>query len=285
MKNKNIPYEFQNIIRPTGKWFDPKLAELWRYRDLIWFLVRRNLIVVYKQTVLGPFWHVLQAIITTFIYTFVFGRLAKLSTDGTPQILFYMSGVVIWTYFSKCLVATSNTFIAHAQIFEKVYFPRMAVPVSIILSNLISFFIQCGLFVLFYAFYIIKGAKIALQPALLWFPVLLVMISLLSLGLGIIVSAMTTRYRDLKFLVEFGVGLLMYTAPVVYPLSTIPEKYWWIILLNPLSAIIETLKFGLFGVGVFDYRYLTLSALMIISILALGVMMFTRVEKNFVDTI
>lgn len=285
LDQKNIRTDFENIIRPTGAWFDLKLTELWRYRDLVWFLVKRDLVAVYKQTVLGPFWHIAQALITTLMYAFVFGRLAGLSTDGTPPMLFYMAGVVVWTYFQKCMVATSNTFIAHAQIFEKVYFPRLAIPVSIVISNMISFFIQCALFVLFYAFYVFKGTDIAIKPALLWFPVLLLLISMLSLGLGVIVSAMTTRYRDLKFLVEFGAGLLMYTTPVIYPLSSIPHKYWWIILLNPLSAIIETLKYGLFGAGVFDYRYLGLSAFMTLIILALGVLMFTRVEKNFVDTI
>jgi len=273
------------IIRPKSGWFDLHLADLWRYRDLVSLFVSRDFVAQYKQTILGPLWFIIQPLLTTLTFVVVFGNLAKLSTDGLPKILFYLSGVTAWNYFADCLTKTSETFNANANIFGKVYFPRLSVPLSIIISNLIRFGIQLGLFLAFYFYFVLRGT--ALQPthALWLLPILVLLMAALGLGLGIIVSSMTTRYRDLRFLVQFGVQLLLYSTPVVYPLSKLPEQYRWIMLANPMTPVIETFRYAFLGTGTFSWTYLSVSIGAAAGILGAGILLFNRVEKTFMDTV
>lgn len=261
------------------------LRELWRYRDLVMLFVRRDFVATYKQTILGPLWFVLQPLLTTVTFTVVFGNIAKLSTDGLPKMLFYLSGVTAWTYFSECLMKTSLTFTANAHIFGKVYFPRLAVPVSIVISNLVRFGVQAMLFAGFYGYFVARGFSMRPTIGIVLLPVLVLMMAALGLGSGMIVSALTTKYRDLRYLVQFGTQLLMYSTPVIYPLSRIPEEYRWVLLMNPMTPIIETFRHVCLGVGTFDLGHLALSSGMTLLILAAGVILFNRVEKTFMDTI
>jgi lipopolysaccharide transport system permease protein len=273
------------IIRPKSGWFDLHLADLWRYRDLVMLFVRRDFVSTYKQTILGPLWFIIQPLLTTLTFTLIFGNIAQLSTDGLPKILFYLSGVTAWNYFSECLLRTSETFSANANIFGKVYFPRLAVPVSIVISNLIKFAIQLGLFLGFYLFFLARGTAIRPTMALLLLPVLLLMMAALGLGSGIIVSSLTTRYRDLRFLVQFGAQLLMYSTPVIFPLSKLPEQYRWIMLANPMTSVIEAFRYAFLGTGTFSWLLLGISAAVTLIILAIGVLLFNHVEKSFMDTV
>jgi lipopolysaccharide transport system permease protein len=273
------------IIRPKSRWFDLHLADLWRYRDLVMLFVRRDFVSTYKQTILGPLWFIIQPLLTTLTFTLIFGNIAQLSTDGLPKILFYLSGVTAWNYFSECLLRTSETFSANANIFGKVYFPRLAVPVSIVISNLIKFAIQLGLFLGFYLFFLARGTAIRPTMALLLLPVLLLMMAALGLGSGIIVSSLTTRYRDLRFLVQFGAQLLMYSTPVIFPLSKLPEQYRWIMLANPMTSVIEAFRYAFLGTGTFSWLLLGISAAVTLFILAIGVLLFNQVEKSFMDTV
>lgn len=273
------------IIRPKTGWFDLHLADLWRYRDLVMMFVRRDFVSQYKQTILGPLWFIIQPLLTTLTFTLVFGNIAKLSTDGLPKILFYLSGVTAWNYFADCLTKTSETFVANANIFGKVYFPRLAVPVSIVISNLIRFGIQLGLFLGFYVYFLANGSAIRPTLALCLLPLCLILMAMLGLGTGIIVSSMTTRYRDLRFLVQFGVQLLMYTTPVIYPLSKLPDQYRWIMLSNPMTPVIETFRYAFLGTGSFSWTYLGISAAAATAILAAGILLFNHVEKTFMDTV
>jgi lipopolysaccharide transport system permease protein len=273
------------FIRPKTDWFDLHLADLWRYRDLVMLFVRRDFVAQYKQTILGPLWFIIQPLLTTLTFTIIFGNVAQLSTDGLPKILFYLSGVTAWSYFADCLTKTSETFNANANIFGKVYFPRLAVPVSIVISNLIRFGIQLGLFLGFYVYFLARGTAIHSTQALWLMPFLVLLMAALGLGTGIIVSAMTTRYRDLRFLVQFGVQLLMYSTPVIIPLSKLPEKYRWIMLSNPMTPVIETFRYAFLGTGEFTWSNLGLSTAVAAVILAVGVLLFNHVEKTFMDTV
>jgi lipopolysaccharide transport system permease protein len=273
------------VIKPKTGWFDLHLADLWRYRDLVWMFVRRDFVSVYKQTILGPLWFVIQPLLTTLTFTLIFGNIAKLSTDGLPKILFYMSGITAWNYFSDCLMKTSETFNANANIFGKVYFPRLSVPLSIVISNLIKFAIQLGLFLAFYIYFLAAGTDIKPTSALLLVPVLLILMAALGLGSGIIVSSLTTRYRDLRFLVQFGTQLLMYSTPVIFPLSSIPEKYQWIMIANPMTPIIETFRYAFLGTGTISWGMLGYSAAATALILGVGIVLFNHVEKTFMDTV
>ena len=273
------------VIRPKTGWFDLHLADLWRYRDLVMLFVRRDFVAQYKQTILGPLWFIIQPLLTTLTFTLIFGNIAKLSTDGLPKILFYLSGITAWNYFADCLTKTSETFVANANTFGKVYFPRLAVPVSIVISNLIRFGIQLGLFLGFYFYFLARGTAIHPSEALMLLPILVLLMAALALGTGIIVSSMTTRYRDLRFLVQFGVQLLMYTTPVIYPLSKLPEQYRWIMLSNPMTPVIETFRYAFLGTGTFSWGHLGLSATAATILLAAGVLLFNRVEKTFMDTV
>lgn len=272
-------------IKPKSKFLSLELSELWSHRDLVRMFVKRDFSSVYKQSILGPLWFFIQPIFTTIIFTVVFGNIAKISTDGIPKILFYLSGITLWNYFSDCLLGTSDTFIKNAAIFGKVYFPRLAVPISIVISNLMKFGVQLLLFLLVYFYYMYQGA--ALQPnwVLLLSPLLIINMAVLGLGAGMIISAMTTKYRDLRFLVTFGVQLLMYATPVIYPLSSIGPKYKWIMELNPMTAIIETFKYGFIGSGSFSVAALLQSCIVSIILFIAGSLIFNRVEKTFMDNI
>lgn len=274
------------MIEPVSGWFDLHLADLWRYRDLIMLFVRRDFVAVYKQTILGPLWYLLQPIMTTIVFTFVFGKIANIPTDGIPPALFYFAGLTVWSYFSGCLNRTSNTFVNNAGIFGKVYFPRLAVPVSIVISGLIGFFIQLALFVGILVFYIIHGAAIAFNPLyLLALPLLIIQIAALGLGFGIIVSSLTTKYRDLAQLVTFGVQLWMYATPIAYPSSQVPARWQWVIAINPMTPVVEMFRFTFLGVGTIKPWQITQSAISTVIILFIGIILFSRVEKDFMDTV
>ena len=274
------------IIRPVTGWFDLHLADLWRYRDLIMLFVRRDFVSVYKQTILGPLWYLIQPIMTTFVFTFVFGNIAKIPTDGLPPTLFYFAGLTVWGYFSGCLNRTSNTFVNNAGIFGKVYFPRLAVPISIVISGLISLFIQMALFIGLLIYFIAQGANITVNPLyLLALPLLILQIGALGLGFGIIVSSLTTKYRDLVQLVGFGVQLWMYATPIAYPSSQVPAKWQWVNALNPMTPVVEMFRLMFLGVGAIHPWQIALSAVSTVVILFIGIILFSRVEKNFMDTV
>ena len=248
--------------------------------------VRRDFVATYKQTVLGPIWFFIQPLLTTLTFIIIFGRVAKLSTDGLPQTVFYLAGVTVWSYFAQTLTAISTVFVTNAAIFGKVYFPRLTMPVSIVVSNIVRFLIQFGLFLAVWLFYVLRGES-SIHPnwLIVLTPVLLFMMGLLSLGLGMIFSSLTTKYRDLSMLLAFGVQLLMYATPVIYPLSSIPEKYKWLILANPMSSIVETFRYAFLGSGSFHWDYLGYSALFTVVILLAGTIIFNKVEKSFTDTV
>ncbi len=273
------------VIRPQGNWFDLRLGELWQTRDLIMLFVWRDFVSVYKQTILGPLWYLIQPLMTTITFTVIFGNIAKLPTDGLPQFLFYMSGTVIWSYFAECLNKTSTTFVANANLFGKVYFPRLAVPVSLLISNLVAFAIQLGLFLVFLLYFAAAGAAVRPNWAVVLAPVLVAMMAGLGLGFGIIVSSLTTRYRDLRFLVTFGVQLLMYATPVIYPVSAIPEQYRWLILANPMTPIVEGFRYAFLGAGRLDAGQLLYSFAFMLIVLLVGTLIFNQVERTFMDTV
>lgn len=273
------------IIEPHGHLFDLKLSELWRYRDLVYLFVHRDFVAQYKQTILGPLWHFIQPLFTTIVFTIVFGKIAGLSTDGTPPFLFYMAGTVVWTYFATVLTTVSGTFTQNAAIFGKVYFPRLVIPLSTLLSRLIAFSIQFFFFLCFLIYFIMSDANVNPNIWMLATPFLLLMMAGLGLGLGIIVAAMTTRYRDLSVLVGFGVQLMMYATPVIYPLSVLPEAWRPWMALNPVAPIVEMFRYAFLGTGQVDIAMLGISLLMIVIILFTGIAMFNRVERTFMDTI
>jgi len=291
-QNKNIalqPVEetdhWTEVIKPKNSLLDLRLKELWRYRDLVIMFVRRDFVASYKQTVLGPIWFFIQPLLTTITFIIIFGRVAKISTDGVPMILFYLAGITIWNYFSECLSKTANVFRENAGIFGKVYFPRLTMPASIVLSSLIKFGVQFLLFLIVWSYYYFFQHKVAPNSYIFLVPYLVVLMGLMGLGLGMIISAMTTKYRDLALLLGFGVQLLMYATPVIYPLSTISEKYKWIILANPLSSIVETFRFAFTGAGTFNWQYLGYTTAFTFIILFIGTIVFNKVEKSFTDTV
>jgi lipopolysaccharide transport system permease protein len=282
------PIKWDLTLRPRTGWFDLHLKDLWRYRDLVMIFVRRDFVAQYKQTILGPLWHFIQPLFTTLLFTIVFGRVARMSTDGAPPVLFYMAGITCWNYFAECLNRCSGTFINNASMFGKVYFPRLCVPGSIVISNIIKFGIQFSLFLLFMVFYYERGAVIHPNAILLLTPVLVLIMAGLGLGLGIIVSSMTTRYRDLQNLLVFGVQLGMYATPVIYPISEVAArypKYVWILKANPMSALIETFRYGFLGSGSFHVSGLIYSGTATLVIFVAGVLLFNRVERTFMDTV
>ena len=273
------------VIRPQRDWWDLHLDELWRYRDLIQLFVWRDFVAYYKQTILGPLWYIIQPVLTTVVFTIIFGNIAKLSTDGLPPFLFYMAWNTVWSYFSACLVSTSNTFTANAGIFGKVYFPRLSMPVSVIISNLISFAIRLALFLLFLTYFMLAGAEIHLNWWVLSLPLLALIMALMGLGFGIIVSSLTTKYRDLQQLVGFGVQLLMYVTPVIYPLSTIQGGWRWLILANPMTPIVEVFRLAFLGVSAIDPIFLLYSAAFTALVFLAGALIFNHVENTFMDTV
>ncbi len=277
--------EWTMVIRPRRPWLDLRLDELWQARDLILLFVRRDFVAGYKQTILGPLWYLLQPLLTTITFTVIFGRVARLPTDGLPDFLFYLSGTVVWSYFAACLTKTSDTFVANAGLFGKVYFPRLSVPVSILISNLIAFTIQFGLFLAFLFSFWVQGADVHPNVGVLLLPVLLLMMAGLGLGFGIIVSSMTTRYRDLRYLVAFGVQLLMYATPVIYPASSVPERFRPLIQANPMTPIVEAFRAAFLGAGSVSVGSLLYSAGFMVAVLFVGLVLFNRVEQTFMDTV
>lgn len=273
------------VIRSRKGWFDIDVSEIWRYRDLILLFVRRDFVAYYKQTILGPLWFLLQPLLSTIVFTVIFSRIANIPTDGLPPFLFYMAGIVPWTYFASCLTQTSSTFIANAGIFGKVYFPRIVVPISVVITNLLTFAIQFALFLVFLLYFYLQGATIQPNVWILLVPLLLVQMAALGLGMGILISSLTTRYRDLAFALGFGVQLWMYATPIVYPLSQIPAQWQWVFALNPMTAVIETFRYAFLGSGAIQPWVLGVSLSMTILILAIGIVLFSRVEKTFMDTI
>jgi lipopolysaccharide transport system permease protein len=273
-------------IQPESPWFELRLKEVWRYKDLIYMFIKRDFVAQYKQTILGPLWFIIQPLITTLTYVIVFGNIANLSTDGQPKLLFYMSGILFWNYFSTSFLRTSETFSANAGIFGKVYFPRLTVPIASVCSSFISFLIQFLLLLIIYAAYILNGLSFEWNWAMLLLPVLMILSAVQALGFGIIISSMTTKYRDLKYLISFGIQLLMYATPVVYPLSAVTDvRLAWILKLNPMTAIIETFRYALLGSGTLNVSLLIYSAVISFVVLLLGMSVFNRVQKNFMDTI
>jgi lipopolysaccharide transport system permease protein len=278
--------EWTMIIRPQEKLWKVNLKEIWDYRDLIELFVKRNIVVQYKQTILGPLWYLIQPILTVIMNMVVFGGIAHMSTDGVPQALFYLAGNVCWFYFSDCLNQTSSTFVANQGMFGKVYFPRMVVPISTVLSNLLRFGIQVGLFVAFWIYYFATGSDICLNWTILLLPVLILMLAGLGLGFGILISSMTTKYRDLSILFSFIVSLWMYATPIVYPISMITsEKLRLLIMLNPMTSIIEAFKYATLGQGYFSWGALGYSFAFMSILLAWGIVIFNKVQRSFMDTV
>jgi len=273
-------------IEPQSSWFALNLKEVWKYRDLLVLFVRRDFVASFKQTILGPLWHLIQPMLTTIMFLFVFSKVAKIPTDGIPPVLFYMSGISIWNYFSSCLLGTSNTFVANAGIFGKVYFPRMVIPLSTIASNLVKLGIQLALLMVVLVYYLIHGFRVHISWAMLLLPLIVLLLALLGLGLGIIFSSLTTKYRDFSVLLGFGMQLFMYATPIAYPMSYLQNKsYQWILKVNPLTSIVELFRYALFGSGVFTWQSILYSVLFTIVVLFLGIALFNRVEKTFIDTV
>jgi len=285
MKGNHQSEDWDLVIKGHTSLFDLKFNDLWRYRDLLLMFVKRDFVSFYKQTVLGPLWFFIQPIFTTIVFTFVFGNLAGISTDGLPQYLFYLSGITAWNYFSDCLNKTSTVFRDNANIFGKVYFPRLIMPLSIVVSNLVRFGVQLLLLLCSMAYFAVQGANFEVTYAIVFFPILVLMMALLGLGCGLIITAMTTKYRDLTFLVTFGVQLLMYGTTVIYPLSAAPEKYKRIIELNPMTGIIEAFRYAFLGKGEFTVWSVGYSAIFALIVMFVGIVIFNKTEKNFVDTI
>lgn len=277
--------EWTEVIVPRTHLLDLRLSELWRYRDLVLMFVRRDFVANYKQTILGPLWFLIQPILTTLTFVLIFGRVAGLSTDGMPMVLFYLAGITFWNYFSDTLNKTATVFRDNAAIFGKVYFPRLTMPVSIVISNLVRLGIQYGLFLVLWVWYLLRTSSIHPNTCIVLTPLLFIIMGLLALGLGMIISALTTKYRDLVFLLTFGIQLLMYATPVIYPLSSIDARYQWLLQLNPMTAIVETFRYAYLGSGAFSIAALAYSITCSVGILLLGTIVFNKVEKSFTDTV
>lgn len=278
------------LIRPKSGWFDLPVKELFRYKDLILLFVKRDFVSLYKQTVLGPAWAVIQPFLTTIVFSLVFGSIAGLAPEGVPSFLFYLSGTVVWTYFANCLTRTSDTFIANAAILGKVYFPRLVMPVSTVLSKLIDFAIQYGFFLVFLVIYGLTGAAIRPNWLILLTPLLLLQLAMLSLGCGVIISAATTKYRDLRMLVSFGVQLWMYASPVAYDMFSMSvfapgSKYYALYMLNPVTPIVNLFRYAYLGLGQVDWQSYGISWAVTCCLLFAGIVLFSRVEKTFMDTV
>jgi lipopolysaccharide transport system permease protein len=286
MNNEQKTEQWTEIIAPKRSLFDLNLKELWRYRDLIMLFVRRDFVSVYKQTILGPLWLFIQPLFTTLIFFVVFNQIAKIPTNGVDPILFYLSGITLWNYFSDCFSKTSNTFVSNAGIFGKVYFPRLATPISIVISNLIKLGIQVLLFVAILIYQMItKDVQLNVNAYILILPYLIILMAVMGLGLGIIFSALTTKYRDLSFLLTFGIQLLMYATPIIYPLSYTEGKLHTIISMNPLTPLMESFRYAFFSIGNFDWSGLAYTSIFSFGVLFIGIIIFNQVEKSFMDTV
>lgn len=275
-------------ITPKNKFFSLNLKEVWRYRDLLFLFVKRDIVTVYKQTVLGPLWYLIQPLFTSVIFTIIFNNVAGIKTGETPAFLFNLGGVMVWNYFTSCLNDTSDTFKKNASIFGKVYFPRLIVPLSIVISNLVKFGIQFLIFIVFYVFYLTQGMKMQLTTLTLFFPILVAIMGILGLGLGMIISSLVTKYRDLSFLVGFGVQLLMYVSAVMYPMALLKEKlptFGWLIEYNPLAYVIETARYMLLYEGNISVSGLLYTVVVTIVVFFVGLLIFNKTEKSFIDTV
>lgn len=279
------PTEWSTIITPKSSFFRLNLKELWEFRDLVYMFVKRDITSIYKQTILGPLWFFIQPLFTTLMFLFVFGHIAKIPTDGVPQVLFYMCGIILWNYFSTCLTTTANTFTGNAYLFSKVYFSRLAIPVSLVISALIRLFIQFGLFFVVILIYLFRGFEIAPSLSMAFLPLFVVQVALLGLGIGLIITSLTTKYRDMTYLVTFGVQLWMYATPIVYPLSIVPGKWRMIYMLNPVVPVMEGFKHAFFSTGFPSFFEYGLSIAITVVLLFAGILVFNLVEKNFVDTV
>lgn len=287
---ENEEKQWTTVIKPKTGWFELNLKELFHYKDLIFLFVKRNFTSLYKQTILGPLWAIIQPFLTTVVFTLVFGGIAGLDTGGVPSFIFYMCGNIAWGYFSQCFTSTANTFTGNAAIFGKVYFPRMVIPISVVLTNLISFFIQFLFFICFWVYYVITDSAVQPNWTIALIPLMLLQMAILGLGFGIIVSSVTTKYRDLSMLVSFGIQLWMYATPVAYSTSLIAEspslsKYMGLYMLNPLTPLIESFKNAFLGTGAVDIVYILISWAITLVVLFIGVILFNRVEKSFMDTV
>jgi len=272
-------------IKPKAGLLELHLDEVWRYRDLLWMFVKRDFVATFKQTILGPLWFVIQPILTTAMFMLVFTKVARIPTDGVPPAVFYLSGLSIWNYFAACLTRTASTFTNNAHIFGKVYFPRLVVPLSTVISCLINFGIQLSLLIAVMIYYAIQGQAVQPNTYIVLIPVLLVIIAMLGLGLGIIVSSLTTKYRDLSLLLSFGVQLAMYATPIIYPLSYLSTKYQTLVALNPVAPLVESFRYALTGSGTFNSGHLLYSIVFTTIVLLVGIVVFNRVEKNFMDVV
>jgi lipopolysaccharide transport system permease protein len=272
-------------IKPNTNLFDIQIVELFRYRDLILLFVKRDFVTFYKQTILGPLWYIIQPIVNTIVFTIIFGKLAKIPTEGVPPFLFYMAGNITWNYFAVCLAGTSKTFIANAHVFGKVYFPRLTVPISIIITGLAQFTIQFVIFIGFLIYYLWQGANIQLTYYFFAFPFILLQMAILGLGVGVLISSLTTKYRDLTFAMTFGVQLWMYATPIVYPLSIVPEKYRFLAALNPMTSVVESMRGAFLGVSSIEPIHIAVSIMITLLIFFVGIIMFSRIEKTFMDTV
>jgi lipopolysaccharide transport system permease protein len=282
----NMEQEWDLEIKPHDKLFNLHLKDVWNYRDLMWLFVRRDFVAQYKQTVLGPIWHFVQPILTTAMFLLVFGKIAKISTDGIAPVAFYMSGITLWGYFSSCLTSTANTFVGNASIFGKVYFPRLVLPLSVVISNIVKLGIQLLLLIVVIGYYHFNGYPFQFRWELLLIPILVFQLAALGLGLGVIISSVTTKYRDFSVLLGFAIQLYMYITPIVYPLSFVENKsYKWLILANPLTPVIETFRYTLFGVGTISPSLVLYSILFTAFAFFTGIVLFNRVEKTFMDTV
>ena len=281
---KQEDQDWDLVIKGHTSLFDLRLGELWNYRDLLVLFVRRDFVTVYKQTILGPLWFFIQPLLTTITFTIIFGNVAQLSTDGAPKIVFYMAGITLWSYFSTCLTSVSGVFNTNAGIFGKVYFPRLIMPLTIVISNLMKFFVQFLLFIGFVIYFTMQD-QITPNNWILLTPFIIILMALISMGIGLILSAMTTKYKDLNHLIGFGIQLFMYATPVIYPSSSVPENYAWIVNLNPLVGLFDYMRYAYLGVGSFSLQTLVYPILFSIGILFLGVLIFNKTQKTFMDTV
>ncbi|WP_396191047.1 ABC transporter permease [Flavobacterium sp.] len=281
---KQEDQDWDLVIKGHTSLFDLRLGELWNYRDLLVLFVRRDFVTVYKQTILGPLWFFIQPLLTTITFTIIFGNVAQLSTDGAPKLVFYMAGITLWSYFSTCLTNVSGVFNTNAGIFGKVYFPRLIMPLTIVISNLMKFFVQFLLFVGFVIYFTMQD-QITPNNWILLTPFIIILMALISMGIGLILSAMTTKYKDLNHLIGFGIQLFMYATPVIYPSSSVPENYAWIVNLNPLVGLFDYMRYAYLGVGSFSLQTLVYPILFSIGILFLGVLIFNKTQKTFMDTV
>jgi len=288
MSDNNTPNDWLFEITPKNKFFSLNLKEVWQYRDLLLLFVKRDVITVYKQTVLGPLWYLIQPLFTSVTFTIIFNNVAGIDTGTVPPFLFNLAGITVWNYFTACLTGTSDTFKANAAIFGKVYFPRIITQLSVVISNLLKFGIQFLIFIGFYIFYYFQGANLGLNGLILFFPILIIIMGLLGLGLGMLISAMVTKYRDFSHLIGFGIQLLMYLSAVMYPMSLIKDKlpgYGWLVEYNPLAYIIETARYMLLNVGEVSFLGLLYTLAVTIAVFFIGLLVFNKTEKSFIDTV